>query len=147
MDIKIRQYAEEDVKETIAIWNEVVKRRDRIPQKETLTESTGDLFFKEQTFTGIAYDEREKRNCRNVTFCIRIISSCLKYCKEILCRAIYLFTKLSGIKITLAKAFALYSIGSSIRFLCNLFHFPRQYEYGNIHASMTNIVCQDFACC
>lgn len=25
MDIKIRQYAEEDVKETIAIWNEVVK--------------------------------------------------------------------------------------------------------------------------
>ena len=28
MDIKIRQYAEEDVKETIAIWNEVVKERD-----------------------------------------------------------------------------------------------------------------------
>ena len=73
MDIKIRQYAEEDVKETIAIWNEVVKRRDRISQKETLTESTGDLFFKEQTFTGIAYDE-EKKKLSECTFCIRIIS-------------------------------------------------------------------------
>ena len=60
MDIKIRQYAEEDVKETIAIWNEVVKEGIPFPQKETLTESTGDLFFKEQTFTGIAYDEEKK---------------------------------------------------------------------------------------
>ena len=60
MDIKIRQYAEEDVKETIAIWNEVVKEGIAFPQKETLTESTGDLFFKEQTFTGIAYDEEKK---------------------------------------------------------------------------------------
>lgn len=68
MDIKIRQYAEEDVKETIAIWNEVVKEGIAFPQKETLTESTGDLFFKEQTFTGIAYDEEKKRNCRNVHF-------------------------------------------------------------------------------
>ena len=39
MDIKIRQYAEEDVKETIAIWNEVVKEGIAFPQKETLTES------------------------------------------------------------------------------------------------------------
>ena len=37
MDIKIRQYAEEDVKETIAIWNEVVKEGIAFPQKETLT--------------------------------------------------------------------------------------------------------------
>lgn len=36
MDIKIRQYAEEDVKETIAIWNEVVKEGIAFPQKETL---------------------------------------------------------------------------------------------------------------
>ena len=71
MDIKIRQYAEEDVKETIAIWNEVVKEGIAFPQKETLTESTGDLFFKEQTFTGIAYDEKKLSEC---TFCIRIIS-------------------------------------------------------------------------
>lgn len=60
MDIKIRQYTEKDVKETIAIWNEVVKEGIAFPQKETLTESTGDLFFKEQTFTGIAYDEEKK---------------------------------------------------------------------------------------
>ena len=55
MDIKIRQYAEEDVKETIAIWNEVVKEGIAFPQKETLTESTGDLFFKEQTFTNVHF--------------------------------------------------------------------------------------------
>lgn len=42
MDIKIRQYAEEDVKETIAIWNEVVKEGIAFPQKETLTESCVD---------------------------------------------------------------------------------------------------------
>ena len=73
MDIKIRQYAEEDVKETIAIWNEVVKEGIAFPQKETLTESTGDLFFKEQTFTGIAYDE-EKKEIVGMYICIRIIS-------------------------------------------------------------------------
>lgn len=52
MDIKIRQYAEEDVKETIAIWNEVVKEGIAFPQKETLTESTGDLFFKRADIYG-----------------------------------------------------------------------------------------------
>ena len=57
MDIKIRQYAEEDVKETIAIWNEVVKEGIAFPQKETLTESTGDLFFNCLLYTSDAADE------------------------------------------------------------------------------------------
>ena len=61
MDIKIRQYAEEDVKETIAIWNEVVKEGIAFPQKETLTESKGDLFYNEQTFTRLAYAEEKNK--------------------------------------------------------------------------------------
>ena len=73
MDIKIRQYAEEDVKETIAIWNEVVKEGIAFPQKETLTESTGDLFFKEQTFTGIAYDEEKSEDA--VTYVMQVMLS------------------------------------------------------------------------
>ena len=72
MDIKIRQYAEEDVKETIAIWNEVVKEGIAFPKKETLTESTGDLFFKEQTFPGIAYDEEKKEA---VTYVMQVMLS------------------------------------------------------------------------
>lgn len=67
MDIKIRQYAEEDVKETIAIWNEVVKEGIAFPQKETLTESTGDLFLKSRHLRGSLMTKR-KRNCRNVHF-------------------------------------------------------------------------------
>ena len=44
MDIKIRQYAEEDVKETIAIWNEVVKEGIAFPQN-ALTKRQEKLFF------------------------------------------------------------------------------------------------------
>ena len=58
MNIKIRQYETKDVKETIAIWNEVVKDGKAFQQKEMLTEESGDAFFKEQTFTGVAYDEQ-----------------------------------------------------------------------------------------
>src|SRR5690606_35262837 len=41
----------------IAIWNEVVEDGVAFPQMELLTESSGDAFFSEQSFTGIAYDE------------------------------------------------------------------------------------------
>ncbi len=73
MDIKIRQYAEEDVKETIAIWNEVVKEGIAFPQKETLTESTGDLFLKSRHLRGSLMTKRKKK-LSECTFCIRIIS-------------------------------------------------------------------------
>ena len=67
MDIKIRQYAEEDVKETIAIWNEVVKEGIAFPQKETLTES------KSRHLRGSLMTKRKKK-LSECTFCIRIIS-------------------------------------------------------------------------
>lgn len=57
MNIGIRMYEKDDVAAAIAIWNEVVEDGVAFPQMELLTESSGDAFFSEQSFTGIAYDE------------------------------------------------------------------------------------------
>lgn len=96
MDIKIRQYAEEDVKETIAIWNEVVKEGIAFPQKETLTESTGDLFFKEQTFTGIAYDEEKKEIVGMYILHPNNIGRCGHICKQVMLSERYAGTSYRG---------------------------------------------------
>ncbi|MFQ9516492.1 MAG: N-acetyltransferase family protein [Eubacterium sp.] len=60
MKIKIRAYAQTDVADAIRIWNNVVEDGVAFPQLDTLTEETGDRFFKEQSFTGIAYDESSR---------------------------------------------------------------------------------------
>ena len=54
MDIVIREYQTEDVTAAITIWNQVVEDGVAFPQEENLTEETGDAFFEEQTYTGIA---------------------------------------------------------------------------------------------
>ena len=54
MGIVIREYQTEDVTAAITIWNQVVEDGVAFPQEENLTEETGDAFFKEQTYTGIA---------------------------------------------------------------------------------------------
>ncbi len=56
MDIKIRKYNSSDVKEAIEIWNTVVRDGLAFPQEECLDEKSGDKFFIDQTYTGIAYD-------------------------------------------------------------------------------------------
>lgn len=56
MNIRIKAYSEEDVKDAVEIWNQVVEDGVAFPQMDLLTEETGDLFFKEQSFTGIAVD-------------------------------------------------------------------------------------------
>ena len=56
MNVDIRGYEKKDILEAIAIWNEVVEEGVAFPQTEVLTESSGDEFFSEQTFTGIAFD-------------------------------------------------------------------------------------------
>lgn len=61
MDIIIKPYEKEDISDAIAIWNEVVEDGVAFPQKEPLTEETGDRFFKEQSFTGIAIDAESKK--------------------------------------------------------------------------------------
>lgn len=57
MNIKIREYTQNDITDAIQIWNKVVEDGVAFPQIDTLTEETGHKFFTEQSFTGIAYDE------------------------------------------------------------------------------------------
>ena len=54
MSIVIREYQTKDVTAAITIWNQIVEDGVAFPQEENLTEETGDAFFKEQTYTGIA---------------------------------------------------------------------------------------------
>lgn len=56
MSIAIRAYDKKDVTEAISIWNEVVEDGVAFPQLDLLTEISGDQFFSEQSYTGIAYD-------------------------------------------------------------------------------------------
>lgn len=56
MEIQIRGYEKKDTKEAVAIWNQVVEDGEAFPQTELLTEESGDEFFRQQSFTGIAYD-------------------------------------------------------------------------------------------
>lgn len=60
MNVKIREYTTEDVKAASEIWNQVVEDGVAFPQEDTLTEETGDAFFKEQTYTGLAVDEESR---------------------------------------------------------------------------------------
>lgn len=60
MNIEIRSYDKNDNAEAIYIWNEVVEDGVAFPQMDLLTESSGDEFFSQQSFTGIAYDTDSK---------------------------------------------------------------------------------------
>ncbi len=57
MNIKVRAYRNEDAPSAIQIWNTVIEEGVAFPQLTGLTEESGDGFFSEQTYTGIAYDE------------------------------------------------------------------------------------------
>lgn len=54
MNIVIREYTAADVAPAIRIWNEVVEDGVAFPQEDFLTEESGDAFFREQDFTGLA---------------------------------------------------------------------------------------------
>ena len=55
--MKIKAYEKIEVAQVIAIWNRVVEDGVAFPQTECLDEKTGDAFFAQQSFTGVAYDE------------------------------------------------------------------------------------------
>lgn len=57
MNIKLREYTSKDAVAACEIWNQVVDDGVAFPQEEDLTEESGDVFFKEQTYTGIAENE------------------------------------------------------------------------------------------
>ena len=54
MNINIREYMAADAKSASEIWNQVVDDGVAFPQEEVLTPESGDAFFKEQTYTGLA---------------------------------------------------------------------------------------------
>lgn len=54
MEITVRKYEKKDLDEMIAIWNEVVEEGIAFPQEEFLTKETGEMFFGEQTYCGVA---------------------------------------------------------------------------------------------
>ena len=57
MNIKLREYTSKDAAAACEIWNQVVDDGVAFPQEEDLTEESGDAFFKEQTYTGLAENE------------------------------------------------------------------------------------------
>ena len=57
MKIRIREYTKEDVEEAVKIWNQVVEDGVAFPQEENLTKESGDVLFREQTYTGVAENE------------------------------------------------------------------------------------------
>lgn len=59
-EINIRKYKDSDLKEMIAIWNEVVEEGIAFPQEECLNENMGKIFFEEQTYCGVAQDKNTK---------------------------------------------------------------------------------------
>lgn len=61
MNIEIRAYDKNNVAEAIYVWNEVVQDGVAFPQMDLLKESSGDEFFSQQSFTGIAYDTDSKK--------------------------------------------------------------------------------------
>lgn len=56
MNIEIRAYENHDVRDAADIWNEVVEDGVAFPQMDLLDGISGDAFFREQSFTGVAYD-------------------------------------------------------------------------------------------
>lgn len=60
MNIVIREFQDSDIREVVEIWNEVVEDGIAFPQMDTLTETSGLVFFKSQTVTMVAKDSETK---------------------------------------------------------------------------------------
>ena len=57
--IKIIPYEKNFIGDAIKIWNEIVREGIAFPQEDELNETTGDEFFKAQSFTGLAVEGGE----------------------------------------------------------------------------------------
>lgn len=55
--MEIREHNSNDLKQMIAIWNEVVEDGIAFPQEELLNDETGENFFSSQSYCGVAVDE------------------------------------------------------------------------------------------
>lgn len=59
MEVILRAYTPSDLPKMIEIWNVVVQDGNSFPQTEPLTLQQASLFFKEQTYTGVAVIEKQ----------------------------------------------------------------------------------------
>lgn len=57
MNVSVRKYNENDIKDMVEIWNEVVEDGVAFPQEECLNDESGREFFASQTHCGVAEDE------------------------------------------------------------------------------------------
>lgn len=57
--IEVIPYDSKFVGEAIEIWNEIVREGVAFPQEDELDRATGDKFFKSQSFTGLAVDDKK----------------------------------------------------------------------------------------
>jgi len=55
--MEIRKFRKSDLPEMITIWNEVVELGNAFPQEEFLNAETGEKFFSEQSYTGVAAED------------------------------------------------------------------------------------------
>ena len=53
----MREYNESDLRQMIAIWNEVVLEGNAFPQEELFDSETGKNFFSSQSYCGVADDQ------------------------------------------------------------------------------------------
>lgn len=61
MNITVRKYSIEDLRDMIQIWNEVVEDGIAFPQEECLNEETGKYFFENQSYCAVAEDTVTKK--------------------------------------------------------------------------------------
>lgn len=54
MNVKIRKYTRDDLGAMTTIWNNIVAEGDSFPQDEPLTAEQAEIFFAEQSHTGVA---------------------------------------------------------------------------------------------
>ncbi len=55
----IRKYNENDIKDMITIWNEIVEEGVAFPQEELLDQDMGKEFFASQSYVGVAQEEEK----------------------------------------------------------------------------------------
>lgn len=63
MEVIIRRFHKNDIKDAVLIWNQVVEDGVAFPQTEPLDEERGTVFFEEQSYTGIAQDPESGEIC------------------------------------------------------------------------------------
>lgn len=104
--MEIRAYREQDIREMVRIWNEVVEEGVAFPQLDLLDEETGKKFFDTQTYCGVADDDGRVAGLyilhpNNIGRCGHIANA--SYAVDSACRGKHIGEKLVSDCLTQAK--------------------------------------------